>query len=474
MIGRNREIRELNRAFESAESEFVAVYGRRRIGKTYLITEVLRGVMTFHAAGIEGEKKHVQLEAFRAELRRQGHGRCPKLRSWIEAFGELECFLEGRSDPKKVVFLDELPWFDSPCSGFLKAFEWFWNSWACARKDILLVVCGSATTWIMDKVINSRGGLHGRVTVEIPLVPFTLNECEQFVAYRRLGFDRRQILEAYMAFGGVAYYWCLLREGESMAQNFDRLFFGVSNELRVEFDRVFKSLYRTSTLHVEIVKLLGRVKRGMTRDDVVKGLGVASGGDTSRELKELEQCGFVRHYNVIDKCRYGGLYQLVDPYCIFYFDFLEGRRGNDLRHWTRNYNAPSVNAWRGLAFERVCLWHVDAIKRALGISGIEADVYSWRWVSPDASEPGVQIDMLIDRADGMVNVCEMKYSDEEYLFDKVESDKLRHRVEVFRRESGVRKSVQPVLICAHGIKDGKYTGDILHHLSADDLFKESV
>ena len=195
MIGRLREIRELRRAYESSASEFVAVYGRRRIGKTYLINEVFGSRFAFHAAGIEGEKKKEQLEAFRIVLKQQGHRKCPRLKSWIEAFGELECFLDASGDGKKIVLLDELPWFDSPCSGFLKAFEWFWNSWACLRKDILLIVCGSATTWIIDKVINSRGGLHGRVTVEIPLAPFTLSECEQYVVERQFGFDRRQILE---------------------------------------------------------------------------------------------------------------------------------------------------------------------------------------------------------------------------------------------------------------------------------------
>lgn len=472
MIGREYEISELRRAYESDQSEFVAVYGRRRIGKTFLINETFNGRFAFRAAGIEGEKKAVQLDAFRAELKLQGYRACPKLKDWISAFSELEIFLEGMDAGKKVIFLDELPWFDSPCSGFLRAFEWFWNSWASSRKDVLLIICGSATTWIIDEVINSRGGLHGRVSYEIPLAAFTLRECEEFAAYRRLGFDRRQILECYMAFGGVAYYWNLLREGMSAAQNFNRLFFGVANELRVEFDRVFASLYRTSKLHVEIVRVLGRRKTGMTRDEVVAGVGTVSSGDVSRALKELEQCGFIRHYFMIGKSRYGGLYQLIDPYCLFYFDFIENWKGNDSEHWTRNYNAPSVNSWRGHAFELVCLWHVAQIKSALGISGIEADVYSWRWISDDPVETGVQIDMLIDRADGMVNVCEIKYSDEKYEIDRGEDERIRHRVEMFRKKSGIRKSVQSVMISANGVEDGKYKGNILHYVTLDDLFRQ--
>ena len=470
IIGRTKEIKRLQRTLSAEYSEFVAVYGRRRVGKTFLIKEAFDYKFAFQHSRIAHGNKRMQLEEFTNSLERQGMKSRRKIKSWSDAFFSLEVGLERLPEGKKVVFLDELPWFDSPCSGFTRAFEWFWNSWACLRKDILLIVCGSATTWIVDKVINSRGGLHGRVTVELPLEPFTLNECEQYAAERKFGFDRRQILEGYMALGGVAYYWSLLREGQSMAQNFNRLFFGQSNELRVEFDRVFKSLYRSSALHVDIVKSLGRKKIGLTRDEIVAVLGTQSGGDVSLALRELEQCGFIRYYNMAGKRKYGGLYQLVDPYCIFYFDFLESRKGNDPEHWTRNYNSPEVNTWRGLAFERVALWHVPQIKRAIGISGMQSDVYSWRWVSDEVGVKGVQIDLLIDRADGVVNLCEMKYSLDEYELDKAEDEEIRHRCVVFARKSGVAKSVQPVLITSSGVKEGKYTGNIVCRVTADDFF----
>ncbi len=253
MIGRTEEIRQLRRAYESDDSEFVAVYGRRRIGKTYLVNEVFCGSFSFHAVGMEKGTKREQLTAFREELKSQGWANCPKLTSWIVAFSELSKMLESRPQSKKVVFLDELPWFDSPCSGFLPAFEHFWNGWACLRKDVLLVVCGSATTWIVNKVLNSRGGLHNRVTRQIPLKPFTLRECEEFAAYKKLGFTRLQIVECYMAIGGVAYYWNLLQDGMSVAQNFDSLFFGEREEMRREFGRVFASLFKSPTMHMAIV-----------------------------------------------------------------------------------------------------------------------------------------------------------------------------------------------------------------------------
>ena len=226
MIGRDKEIQALRSAMDSDKSEFVALYGRRRVGKTFLVSEFFNGKFAFHHAGLEGASRRETLASFREALRRQGRPSCPRLTSWICAFSELESLLEGLPAGRKVVFLDELPWYDTPKSGFLCAFESFWNGWASLRKDILLVICGSATTWIVDKVIRNRGGLHNRVTRQLLITPFTLRECEEYARYKHLDFDRKQIAECYMAFGGVAYYWSLLQAGYSAAQNFDRLFFG--------------------------------------------------------------------------------------------------------------------------------------------------------------------------------------------------------------------------------------------------------
>ena len=472
MIGRIDECRRLRRAYESHESEFVAVYGRRRIGKTYLINEVFHGLYSFHAVGMENTGKRDQLSAFREELRKQGWPDCPPLTSWISAFAELSKMLESRRESKKVVFLDELPWFDSPCSGFLPAFERFWNGWAALRKDVMLIICGSATTWVVNKVLKSRGGLHNRVTCQISLKPFTLRECEEYASYRKLNFTRQQVIECYMAIGGVAYYWSLLRDDMSAAQNFDWLFFGEQEEMRQEFDRVFSSLFKSPTRHMSVVRMLGKKKCGMTREEIIDGLGVSSGKDVTECLTELVQCGFLRYYNAIGKSKSGGLYQLIDPYCLFYFAFIEKWTGSDPRHWTLNYGSPHVNSWRGRAFERVCFWHVPQIKASLGISGMEADVYSWTAKTPNHDCKGAQIDMLIDRADGVVDICEIKYSAEPYELNKSEDSGIVHRVESFRRLSGTRKSVRTVLISASGLKPGKYSGNIMAVVKGDDLFKE--
>lgn len=472
MIGRKVEVQRLRRAYEAKESQFVAVYGRRRIGKTYLINEVFHNHYSFHAVGMERAGKRDQLTAFRIELRNQGWEDCPKLTSWLEAFSELGKMLESRTESRKVVFLDELPWFDSPCSGFLSAFEHFWNGWACLRKDVLLIVCGSATTWIADKVLHARGGLHNRVTCQIPLKPFTLRECEEYAAYKRLGFTRKDVVEAYMALGGVAYYWSLLQEGMSVAQNFDLLFFGEQDEMRQEFAYVFSSLFKMPTMHIAIVRLLGEQKMGMTRDAILRKLKAQSGGALSQCLNELVQCGFLRCYNSIDKAKSGGVYQLIDPYCLFYFEFLESRTRKDANYWSKNLVSPRVNGWRGRAFERVCFWHIPQIRQRLGILGIEANVYSWRGKTGDPSDAAAQIDMLIDRADGLVDICEIKYSVEPYEMTKEEDAKIQHRCLVFQKSGHIRRSVRTILIASAGLKPGKNSGNIMAVVTAGDLFAE--
>lgn len=472
MIGRKNEIEVLRRAMDSDQSEFVALYGRRRVGKTFLVTEVFNGKFSFHHAGIENATLRMSLDAFREALRHQGHPRCPRLTSWIAAFSELETLLEGLPDGRKVVFLDELPWFDTPKSGFLAAFEGFWNGWAAVRRDILLVVCGSATTWIVNEILDSRGGLHNRVTRQLPIAPFTLRECEEYAAYKGLGFDRRQIAECYMALGGVAYYWSLLREGLSAAQNFDLLFFGAADEMRKEYGRLFSSLFKRPTRHIAVVEALGRRKSGMTRTEIAALVPGGSGGETTKCIEELCECGFLRRYAVPFHARRDAIYQLIDPFTLFHFQFLRNRIGTDGHFWMLSQGTPSVNAWRGLAFERLCLWHLPQIRAALGISGVLTDAYSWRGRRAEDGDKPVQIDLLLDRRDGVVDLCEMKFTEEPYQLDSDEVARLAERAAQFRRQTGTRKAVCTVLVAASGVKRNKYSGNIQTVVTLDDLFRE--
>ena len=472
MIGRIEEVKALRRAYESEDSEFVAVYGRRRVGKTFLVREVFNCNFTFHHAGLANASREELLESFREALRKQGHPKCPRLKTWIQAFSALETLIEGSRDKRKVVFLDELPWYDTPKSGFLTAFESFWNGWASMRKDILLIVCGSATSWIVNKVIRDRGGLHNRVTCQLPVAPFTLRECEEFAEYKHLAFDRRQIAECYMAFGGVAYYWNLLREGLSAAQNFDRMFFGEADEMRNEYSRLFSSLFKSPTRHLAIIEILGMRKMGMTREEIVARLPEGSGGEVTCCLQELCDCGFLRRYHVIGNLKKGAIYQLIDNYVLFYFQFLKNRLGTDEHFWTLSYASPAINAWRGLAFERLCLWHIPQMRAALGISGILADVYAWRGSRADNGDKPVQIDLLIARGDNTIDLCEMKFCGGEYEISAREARNIADRVEVFRRQTGTRKGIRIVFVTSYGVKRNMYAGIVQSEVTLDDLFRE--
>ena len=294
LIGRKAEQQILRSALNSDTSEFVAVYGRRRIGKTFLIRETFDYRFTFQHTGLAKGRTKDQLFSFAISLRDAGYDECPIPQSWLEAFSLLSTLLKNATDEKKIVFLDELPWMDTARSGFLSAFEHFWNGWASARKDILLIICGSATSWIINKVINDHGGLHNRITRQIALQPFTLAECERYTQSRQLEMSRYQLAECYMILGGIPYYWSLLEKGKSLAQNIDQLFFQRNGKLAHEFDHLYKSLFKYPAIYLDIVTLLGQKKVGMTREELIDAGKLTNNGALSKALDELEYCGFIR------------------------------------------------------------------------------------------------------------------------------------------------------------------------------------
>jgi len=470
MIGRVRELEMLRSAFESAQSEFVAIYGRRRVGKTYLVNEAFHHKFSFFHAGLKLGTMAQQLKNFRMSLVKAGHRSCPELKDWLEAFYELEMLLSRQPKGRKVVFIDEMPWLDTHKSDFLMALESFWNGWATSRKDILLVVCGSATSWIVNKILRNKGGLHNRIGTRIKLRPFTLAECEQYVRSRRLGYDRRMIAECYMAFGGVAYYWSLLAKGRSPEQNFNELFFGPNDGLRLEFDELYSSLFNNSEPYVKIVLLLGRKRAGLTRDELRSGIGNVDGGRLTVYLADLEECGFIRKYCPVGG-KNGGVYQLIDNFSLFFMQFVLGNASRDGDYWTDRVSDGEKNAWRGFAFERLCLEHISQIKRALGISGVHTEVYSWNR-SATRQQRGAQVDLLIDRRDGIVNLCEMKWSQGPFVLDKRECEKLLNRVAAFRTVLPKSRSIHLTLVTTCGLQHNGHWNNVQSEITLDQLFAE--
>lgn len=477
MVGRKKQIEELNRLYNSKKAEFVAIYGRRRIGKTYLVDETFKGRITFRHAGlspVDSEQTGMlkaQLEHFYYSLLVQGMSKSKKPESWIEAFYLLECFLEQCDDgSRQLVFLDELPWLDTPRSGFITAFEGFWNTWGCHRENLMVVVCGSANSWILDKLINNHGGLYNRITYEIKLEPFTLNECEEFFEDNQIKLSRYDITQSYMILGGVPYYMGYFQQGMSLAQNVDNLFFVKNAKLRNEYDRLFASIFSNPDVMKKIVGVLYTRNAGYTRSELVEKLGTKDGGTLSQSLNALIASDFVIKYVPFGK-RKKEHYKLIDPFCMFYLHFVDKKKKMDENFWGQNISSQQVVSWRGYAYENVCFNHISQIKKALGISGVITSHSAWSKRSDD--EDGVQIDLLISRNDNVVNMCEIKYYGDEFTVDKDYYRVLLKRQEQLAKEVSPKVTIHNTLITTFGLTYNEYSGIFSSIITFDELFAKS-
>ena len=471
MIGRKAEQSELMRMYESNESEFVAIYGRRRVGKTYLVRETFDGRFAFQHSGLANGGLKRQLSNFMLSLKTYGLSGHKTPKDWDEAFAFLREVIDGSNLAKKVVFIDEMPWMDTPRSNFVTALEGFWNGWASARKDVLLVVCGSAASWMAKKLFRNRGGLHNRVTCRICLNPFTIGECESLVREGGLSMSRMEIAECYMAFGGIPYYWRYLDKRFSMAQNLDRMFFCDGAPLADEFVELYSSLFRRSLLHRKIVRELAGRLSGMTRNDIARALGISASGKLTDALEALIVSGFVRQYNPFGSGRNNQVFQLVDAFTLFHFRYLAGRRHSDGNFWLRTIDSPSHRTWSGLAFERLCLLHHRQIRKSLGIEGILAECCAWHHRADETHPDGAQIDLLFDRADNVVTLCECKYTSEPFMIDKEYDAKLARKVGVFREVTKTRKAIHLTMISACGLARNEYSARFQSEVTLDDLFE---
>lgn len=468
LIGRIKEKQLLVKYVESERSEFIAIYGRRRIGKTFLVTETLGKDLDFDMTGVMNGDSAMQLTSFSLSLAQSGYtGKRPK--NWIEAFAALREVVTSRLGQRHVVlFIDEMPCLDTPKSGFVSALDLFWNGWASRQKNIKLIVCGSATTWMVDNIIDSHGGLHNRITHEMHLHPFTLGETEQYLQNNGFHWNRLAVCQTYMILGGVPYYLSLLDNKMGLPANVDRLFFAEDAELAREYERLFSSLFRNPQPYKDIIRLLTDNRSGLTRKEISSKLGKESGGNLSKMLTNLENCDFLRKYNVRERKinSNNGIYQLTDFYVRFYNDFCR-THSTDTHYWSNSLNTQKQNNWYGLAYERLCMAHVEQIKQALGISGIRTEYYSWRSKN---SIPAAQIDLIIERADDIVNLCEIKYSRGKYTIDGIEEEKLRNRITDFEQETRLRKAVQLTMITTYGLQTNVHSSEVAVSLDMNALF----
>ena len=466
LIGREPEIKQFEECMNEKRSHFITVYGRRRVGKTFLIRTHFDNSFSFYATGLADANKQTQLANFWSALKKYNKGKNlpTKPDNWLEAFNELINILEQSEEEKKIIFLDELPWMDTRNSGFLTALEYFWNSWASARTDILLIICGSASWWIIDKIINNKRGLYNRVTKRIKLEPFTLKETKEFLWSRGGNYDHYQIIQFYMVFGGIPYYLENINPDESATMNIDRLCFSKKAIMKSEYNQLFTSLFNSPERHIAVIEALTNKKVGYFREEILAQTGLKDGGRFSIILEELEECNFIRRYSKIGNKKRDAMYQLVDNFTLFYHKFIKESNAQDDQFWLNTLNTPTYFAWAGNAFEIVCLQHAQEIKNGLGISGIQTKIYAW-------ANQSSQIDMVIDRKDQVINLIEVKFSINPFLITKSYSENLRRKIGEFITETKTKKSVWMVMISVYGMGKSPHNDLIQKDLTIDIFFK---
>ena len=464
LIGRERECEELKWAYESRRSELVVLYGRRRIGKTFLVRRFFNDRYTFYYVGAHRQKKNVQLKNFREMLvRYSGDDGIPTLANWHEAFLHLEAYLERCKDKRKVLFFDEMPWVDTQGSEFVDELEYFWSNWVQQRDDIVLIACGSATSWMKDNIEDNQGGLHNRITHRIYLRPFYLHECKAYLREHGFDWDDYQILQCYMLFGGVPYYL-------SLPENVDALVFRRGGDLSNEFDELYNALFNKADRYIAIVKLLSSKRQGFTRNEIAKVTGFAGGGLT-KMLDNLDRCDFIVSYAQFGNKSKQTLYRLSDFYTLFYFSYVEGNRTHDEQYWQHHFADRSVAAWQGFTFEELCLRHLPLIKQGLGISGMATEASAWRYVPQKGDHrKGVQVDLVIKRADKITHLVEMKFSETPFVITKAYEQQLNERKSLFMEMAKVGHGVVHTFITPKGLSRGAHSSIVHSQLTAKDLF----
>jgi uncharacterized protein len=467
LVGRVEEKAIFERLLHSPKAELIAVYGRRRVGKTFLIRSFFKAYMSFEFSGSINTEAEKQLYNFTQVLRKNGGKKFAATTPahWQEAFFLLSQYLEKlRTKKKKVVFFDELPWLDTMHSGFLAAFDYFWNSWCTQRNDIIVVICGSAASWMINKVIHHKGGLHNRITQEIKLLPFTLAETQQFFAAKKIKLDQYQITQLYMAMGGVPLYLDAVQPGKSTMQNIDTICFAPKGLLRNEFEKLYEALYSNATVHISIIRALATKQSGLLRSQIVKLAKLKSGGYLTDVLTELEESGFITAYTPLDKKLKDKIYRLTDEYSLFYLKFIENAKSFKAGTWATISNSQSYVSWSGYAFENLCLKHIQNIKNTLGIGSLYTEQSAWYNKKEKA-----QIDLVIQRADRCINLCEMKFSGTPFELTAKYAKELQHKLMAYKLATATRHTVFTTLVTTYGVKANEHS---LNHIDTVVLLKD--
>lgn len=472
IIGRKKELQVLQKALDSNKAEMISVIGRRRVGKTFLIDTFYAERIVYSVTGTQDGPLGEQLENFAFRMQGFSKSKIPVRTpaSWMKAFILLIDYLETLDfSEKKVIFLDELPWLSTHKSGFLRGLSFFWNSWA-VKQNIVVVICGSAASWMIKKVVNHRGGLHNRITRSLLLDPFSLAETEEYLQHKNLHFNRYHIIQMYMAMGGIPHYLEAIEKGESATENINRICFSKGALLRTEFKKLYSALFANADKHIDVIRTLSKKRVGITRQELGKNTKISTGGTLSRILEELQHSGFIDEYYPFGKKKKDKLIRLTDEYSLFYLKFIENNiyQGEDT--WNHLSQTQAFKTWSGYAYENICLKHISSIKKALGITGIYSE-YSSFYKKGNATKKGAQIDLVLDRNDQAINLFEIKFSNKLYSISKSDFENLTNKIEVFKDSTNTKKQVFLFFITTFGLLENQYSSAIVgKELTMDDLF----
>lgn len=473
MIGRKQEIRKINFLLNSNRSEFLAVTGRRRVGKTFLVDSLLREYYCFSMTGIQNSNMTAQLINFGVKLAEYQETYSPTTpKNWQFAFLELKQYLKTLDkNQKQVIFIDELPWVSTPRSGFIQMLAHLWNDYLSKETHFILVICGSATSWITKKIINDAGGLHNRVTEIIHLHPFSLSETNAFLQSKGLRFTHQEIAKIYMTLGGIPFYLENLRRGESFAVAIERICFSPRGLLRNEYNNLYQALFNHSDIHQAIVAILANHQYGKTHTEILEKIGIKATGSYQRAIEELIVSDFVMEQTPFGKKKRGALYRLIDEYSIFYHRFIKNQTKYVRGVWQQVAASQNYKIWAGYAFETLCHKHIDEIKQALGIAAVYAEISSLRIPKSSDSE-GFQIDLLIDRKDDSINLCEIKFYSSPFTITQNYYQQLIRKRQLFIDFTNTKKQVFLTFITNHGLIQNKYARDVVDaEVVLEDLLK---
>ena len=490
IIARKREKQILESVLRSKSSELVCVYGRRRIGKTYLVRnffESCDNVIYFELTGQKQESGEYaplkyQLANFKYQFERTFDRDIPQPTSWQNAFTvlrkETERFKDSTS--KLILFFDELPWLCSPRSGFFEALDQAWNTTFERQPNVKVIVCGSAASWMLKKIIHAKAGFSRRITHKIRLTLFSLKETKEYLLFKGFDLSSRSVAEIFMMLGGIPYYLNFMSPHKSIYQNIEDECFDINGRLVDEYAIIFNSLFKNSENHKKVVEYIASKHKGVLLEELTGKFSSLKGGSLSRILDNLVSSSFIKKTPPLYNEAKGTIYRLIDEFVLFHLKWIKPAprsifESPSTLYFQNRAQSNSFKSWRGFAFERLCLKHEYQIRQSLGIHKI-LSIPSMVYFYDQQGKRSSQIDLLFERADNVISICEIKHSESEYELTKADVNSLMRKKEDLRRYLALKKKTQKDIHIVYVTTNGVYLNKYFHQLQPsvvklDDLFQ---